>query len=74
VIAGNSGGAPDAVQDGLTGLVRDGRNPELLAETLQELLENQNVRNEMGKKGREWMEREWSWRVIGSRFRTLLNS
>jgi phosphatidylinositol alpha-1,6-mannosyltransferase len=74
VIAGNSGGAPDAVQDGLTGLVRDGRNPELLAETLQELLENQNVRNEMRKKGREWMEREWSWRVIGSRFRTLLNS
>ena len=73
VLAGNSGGAPDAVQDGRTGLVRDGRSVEIIAETLQELLENHNLRSEMGKQGREWMEREWSWAVIGARFRTLLN-
>jgi len=73
VIAGNSGGAPDAVLDGRTGLVREGRNAHLLAQTLQELLENDNVRSEMGKQGREWMEREWSWEVIGARFRTMLN-
>ncbi len=73
VLAGNSGGAPDAVQDGRTGLVRDGRSVEIIAETLQELLENHNLRSEMGKEGREWMERDWSWRVIGGRFRALLN-
>ena len=73
VIAGNSGGAPDAVLDGRTGLVREGRNAHLLAQTLQELLENDNVRSEMGKQGREWMEREWNWEVIGARFRTMLN-
>ena len=73
VLAGNSGGAPDAVQDGRTGLVRDGGSVEIIAETLQELLENHNLRSEMGKQGREWMEREWSWAVIGARFRTLLN-
>ena len=73
VLAGNSGGAPDAVQDGRTGLVCDGRSVELIAETLQELLENHNLRSEMGKQGREWMERDWSWTVIGARFRALLN-
>lgn len=73
VLAGASGGAPDAVQEGLTGRVVDGRNINQVARTLDELLNNNESTTRMGAQGREWMEREWSWDVIGARFRQLLN-
>lgn len=73
VLAGNSGGAPDAVQEGVTGRVVDGRNINQIAHTLQELLNDHESRARMGAQGRAWMEREWGWHVIGARFRALLD-
>lgn len=72
VIAGASGGSPDAVQIAVTGLVVDGRSVEEVAQALDELLADSAKRKAMGARGREWMEREWSWQVIGARFSKLL--
>ena len=72
VVAGASGGSPDAVQAGVTGLVVDGRDVAEVARALDELLSDSAKRKAMGARGREWMEREWSWQVIGARFRNLL--
>jgi phosphatidylinositol alpha-1,6-mannosyltransferase len=72
VIAGDSGGAPDAVLPGETGLVVDGRSVAAVAESVVDLLRNPAGAAAMGDKGRSWIEREWRWAVQARRFATLL--
>jgi phosphatidylinositol alpha-1,6-mannosyltransferase len=72
VIAGDSGGAPDAVLPGETGLVVDGRSVAIVAEAVVDLLRNPAGAVAMGEKGRSWIEREWRWAVQARRFGTLL--
>ena len=73
VIAGNSGGSPDAVRSGVTGLIVNGRDVEEVGTALVELLADADKRRDFGAQGRRWMEEEWSWTVMGSRFRRLLD-
>jgi phosphatidylinositol alpha-1,6-mannosyltransferase len=61
VIAGNSGGAPDAVREGETGYVVDGRDATALADRLVALLTETTAARTMGAAGRAWVEQEWSW-------------
>jgi phosphatidylinositol alpha-1,6-mannosyltransferase len=72
VIAGDSGGAPEAVQDGVTGHVVDGRAVEPVAARLVELLHDSAAAAAMGERGREWVTREWSWDAAVERLRSLL--
>jgi len=72
VIAGDSGGSRDAVQEGRRALVVDGRGVQEVARALDQLLSNPTHAQEMGARGRDWMETQWSWQVIGQRFRALL--
>jgi phosphatidylinositol alpha-1,6-mannosyltransferase len=72
VIAGNSGGAPDAVIDGETGLVVDGTDINDIAAAAIVLLRNPEKAKAMGAAGRQWVEREWSWDLWGERFAALL--
>src|SRR4051795_2947777 len=65
VVAGNSGGAPDAVQDGVTGWVVDGRSVEAVAGRVAELLADRATARAMGERGREWVAAEWSWEAAG---------
>lgn len=73
VIAGDSGGAPDAVRAGETGLVVDGRSVISVAESVAGLLRNPVGAAAMGEKGRAWVEREWRWTVQAQRFGALLD-
>lgn len=61
VLAGDSGGAPDAVREGETGYVVDGRSVAATADRLIRLLRNPRLAREMGVKGRHWVETEWGW-------------
>jgi phosphatidyl-myo-inositol dimannoside synthase len=61
VVAGRSGGAPEAVREGRTGHVVDGRDPAALAATLACLLAEPDRAAEMGAAGRAWMTQAWSW-------------
>jgi phosphatidyl-myo-inositol dimannoside synthase len=72
VIAGDSGGAPDAVLPGETGLVVDGGSVAAVADSVAELLRNPAGAAAMGDKGRSWIEREWRWAVQARRFAALL--
>jgi phosphatidylinositol alpha-1,6-mannosyltransferase len=73
VIAGDSGGAPDAVLRGETGLVIDGRSVAAVADAVVELLGDPPGAAAMGEKGRAWIEREWRWSVQARRFAALLD-
>jgi phosphatidyl-myo-inositol dimannoside synthase len=72
VVAGDSGGAPDAVREGETGYVVGGRDVAAVTDRLDRLLADDDLRRRMGAAGREWVATEWRWSVIGERLRGLL--
>lgn len=72
VVAGNSGGAPDAVLDGETGYVVDGRSPAQVAQRIADLLDDPAKARELGRRGRDWIERAWRWDLIADRLHGLL--
>jgi len=72
VIAGKSGGAPDAVLSGETGLLVDGKNPTEISNTIVALLPDRNRLLAMGKAGNKWVCAEWSWDIWGKKFAALL--
>ncbi|MEV0271818.1 glycosyltransferase family 4 protein [Hamadaea sp. NPDC050747] len=71
VIAGDSGGAPDAVLEGETGYVVG--NLTTLVDRLVELLTDEALARRMGEAGRSWVEREWGWDLQAQRLRDLLH-
>jgi phosphatidyl-myo-inositol dimannoside synthase len=73
VVAGDSGGAPDAVLDGETGYVVPGRNVAALADRLTALLSDPSGAAAMGDKGRGWIEREWTWDLAARRLQDILD-
>jgi phosphatidyl-myo-inositol dimannoside synthase len=72
-IAGRSGGAPEAVRDGETGSVVDGRDGRALVAALDRWLADPAARAAAGAAGRDWVERAWTWDVIAGRFADLLD-
>ena len=72
VLAGASGGAPDAVIPGKTGEIVDGTSVREIASAINELLDHPSRLLEMGAAGREWTEERWSWEIRGSRFKEVL--
>jgi phosphatidylinositol alpha-1,6-mannosyltransferase len=73
VVGGDSGGAPDAVREGETGYVVDGRDVPALAERLVTLLRDPELRARLGRAGRAWVESEWRWDLLAGRLRGLLD-
>ncbi|MDG4859346.1 glycosyltransferase family 4 protein, partial [Streptomyces sp. T-3] len=73
VLAGDSGGAPDAVRDGESGYVVDGHSVSATADRLVRLLRNPQLAHEMGRKGRDWVRTEWSWDHSYARLAGLLS-
>ena len=74
VIAGNSGGAPEAVFDGVTGFVLSPNNQMILAEKIIELLLNKELSNRLGKQGRSWIEKQWQWPSRHLQLKNLLST
>ena len=72
VVAGRSGGSPDAVLDGTTGHLVDGTSVSAVADSVAGLLGEPQRARAMGAAGRDWVEREWRWDVLAGRLRELL--
>ena len=72
VIAGKSGGAPDAVLEGETGITVDGRVPTDIARAINFLLDDPIKAKEMGQRGREWIVSNWRWEIWSEKFSDLL--
>ncbi|MFC1608195.1 glycosyltransferase family 4 protein [Candidatus Latescibacterota bacterium] len=61
VIGGRSGGALDAVEDGVTGYLIDPEVSSDLEEKIVYLLDNPNIAKEMGRRGRERAAMDYTW-------------
>ncbi|MFP5346028.1 MAG: glycosyltransferase family 4 protein [Actinomycetes bacterium] len=72
VVAGDSGGAPDAVLEGENGFVVDGRSTEQVADRVATLLEDDALARRMGERGRAWVAESWLWERQASRLRDML--
>ncbi len=73
VIVGNSGGAPESVRDGETGLVVDPESPDAIADAIAGLLNDPTRAARMGALGAEWVHDQWTWDVMTRRLRGMLH-
>lgn len=73
VLAGNSGGAPDAVVQNTTGLVVDGTDKRQIAVAAIDLLSDSAAAQTMGAAGRQWIVENWRWEIWSKDFEELLN-
>ncbi|GAB7047464.1 glycosyltransferase family 4 protein [Catenuloplanes indicus] len=72
VIAGDSGGAPDAVLQGETGYVVPGLDVTALTERAVTLLTDRDLARRLGTAGRDWVAKEWRWEQQAARLSALL--
>lgn len=66
VIVGKSGGASDALEDGVTGYLVDPYNPSEVAERINTLFADKELAARMGKAGRERALNGWQWDQISA--------
>jgi phosphatidylinositol alpha-1,6-mannosyltransferase len=74
VVAGRSGGAPEAVLPNVTGTVVDGRRLTQLIDAVADLLTDPDRAATMGDAGRRWVTDNWRWDRMASRLTGLLAS
>jgi phosphatidyl-myo-inositol dimannoside synthase len=72
VVAGRSGGAPESVVDGETGLVVDGWDVGAIAAAVGDLLAEPDWAAGMGAAGRNWVVENWQWRTKAAHLSQLL--
>ncbi len=73
VVAARSGGAAEAVIENETGLLVPPDDPAALGQALQRLLDDAQMRQEMGRAGRRWVEREMNWDRVGCQFMSIID-
>lgn len=72
VVAGRSGGAPETVRDGQTGVVVDGWDVGAIAAAVGDLLADPDRAVRMGAAGRRWVVDKWQWHTQAKRLSNLL--
>ena len=72
VVAGRSGGAPESVRDGETGVVVDGEDVAAIATAVGDLLTDRARAAAMGAAGRRWVVEDWQWTTKARRLGELL--
>lgn len=73
VVVGDSGGAPETVEPGVTGYVVDGRRVAAVADAVTGLLADPARAAAMGGAGRARMLRDWTWPARVDTLRALLH-
>ena len=71
VVGGRSGGVPDAVRDGVTGLLVDPTAVEEIAEGVAMLLEDPALAHRLGDGGRRAVEQFYNWDRVAKDLRRL---
>jgi phosphatidylinositol alpha-1,6-mannosyltransferase len=74
VVVGDSGGAPETVDPGRTGLVVDGRSPADVSQALVTLLRDPARAGAMGRAGRERVLSGWTWAQAEETLRSHLQA
>ena len=74
VVATKVGAIPEMIEDGVTGLLIEPRQPERLAEAIVRLLDDPRERLRMGGRAAETARMMWDKRVVGNRTAELFDS
>jgi len=61
VIGTNSGGIPETIQDGKTGLIAPEADPEAIAAAVLKLKNNPEARRQMGETGKKFVRENFAW-------------
>jgi phosphatidyl-myo-inositol dimannoside synthase len=72
VVAGRSGGAPETVRDGETGVVVDGTDVAAITAAITGLLADPDRAAAIGAAGRRWIVEDWQWPTRARRLAELL--
>ncbi|PKZ66501.1 alpha-(1-2)-phosphatidylinositol mannosyltransferase [Gordonia terrae] len=72
VVAGLSGGAPETVEEGVTGTAVDGTDVDAVALAILSILSDRAAAAEMGRAGRRYVVENWQWSQMAARLRQLL--
>jgi phosphatidylinositol alpha-1,6-mannosyltransferase len=72
VIGGAHGGAPEVIEDGVTGYLVPHGDPIQLATSIEALLADPANAKEMGARGRQRVEREFRFNVFAKSFKKIL--
>jgi len=70
-IGGRSGGVPEAIAEGVTGLLVSGTDVDELAATIARLMESESSRRALGDAGRARAVREFSWEAAAARVASI---
>jgi phosphatidyl-myo-inositol dimannoside synthase len=68
VIGGRTGGVPEAVRDGETGMLVNPDDSDAVAEGIKRLLGNKELRSQMGAAGRRAVESYYNWDRVARDF------
>ena len=71
VIGGRSGGIPDAVADGVTGILVDPADKHAIASAIIRLLTDRELAKEMGENGRRRIENEFNIDAFGKKLENM---
>jgi phosphatidylinositol alpha-1,6-mannosyltransferase len=71
-IGGRIGGVPEAVREGVTGVVVDGRSVAAVSAAIGDLLRDPVRARTLGQAGAQWVRQEMSWDAIASAARRML--
>lgn len=74
VIGGRSGGVPEAVADGVTGLLVDPHDPADIANAITRLLTDADLSARLGQQGRLRVTRDFTWARFGTQVQEILES
>ncbi len=72
VIGGAHGGAPEVIEDGVTGYLVQHGDAVQLATSIETLLANPELASEMGRRGKERVENEFRFNVFSKSLKKLL--
>ena len=74
VIGGRSGGIPDAIEEGVTGLLVDPLDSDDVADAMTRILLDRELSDRLGRQGRARAVREFSWSQAGAKIQGILDS
>jgi len=72
VVVGNSGGAADAVIDGVTGVLVDSSKVDEISDAICKLLDDPIKSKQMGEAGRDWVVQNWQVSKWSDKFNKVL--
>ena len=74
VVATKTGGIPEVVVNGETGLLVEPRNSAALGKAIRTILLNLTLGNALGKKGKELVKEKFDWPIVAQKFHELIKN